>query len=321
MPIVSLNGYSTLPFAVGLSLFLMTKNLSYKLYRFLAFYAVAVPSVISILFNKRKEPFFSYKCIFLYLLKRDFFPFYNQINYRRKLKYHADKEFPFLVYNNDKYFYPGSWSKERIIDSLNGVLNEQNMGSPHRYLTPDEIKEGWIIYDVGAAEGLQAKQWLKNAKKIIIFEPDQKQCECLRKTFEEEIKKDKIKIVPEGVSDKYHELKYGNTTIVVDSLPNLIKKYDLPKPHYIKADIEGEEMHMLKGAENVFRDGHLEAAQITTYHRHDDGKNISEFFSQFPGKGEFSEGFSMVNRDGLATVIFTFYHPIIRKCLYTYRFT
>lgn len=296
------------------------KQIGYKLYRFLAFYAVAVPSVFAILFNKRKEPFFSLKCLWLYLLKRDFFPFYNQKSFRHTFSFHADKEFPYILHKGDKYIYSNNWSKELIIDNFNSTLNEQNVGCPHRYFTVDEIRPQWVIYDVGAAEGLQAKEWAKKAKKIIIFEPDQKQCESLRETFEAEIKHDKVKIVPEGISDKYKELKYGKHTIIVDSLPNLVKKYDLPSPHYIKADIEGEEMHMLQGAKDLFRHGHFEAAQITTYHRPHDGKNISEFFSQFPGKGEFSEGVTMVNRDGLPTVIFTFYHPIIRKALYTYRF-
>jgi len=290
------------------------------MYRFAAFYAVAIPASISILLNQRKEPLFSYKCLGLYLSKRDFFPFYNQVDLKPKLEFHADPQFPFLVYNNNKYFYPNSWPREVIMESLNGVLNEQNIGSPHRYLSPDEIGEGWVIYDVGAAEGLQAKQWLKKARMIVIFEPDQMQCQCLSKTFESEINEGRVKIVPEGVSDAYKEIKYGKQTILVDSLPHLVKKYHLPLPNFIKADIEGEEMNLLQGARDFFKEAPLEVAQITTYHRAKDGENVSRFFTQYPGKGEFSEGVSMVNRDGLPTVLFTFYHPIIRKCLYTHRF-
>lgn len=290
------------------------------MYRFLAFYAVAVPSVIAILMNKRKEPNFSYKCLLLYLLKRDYFPYYRQRNFRHTFKFHAGKPFPFVVYNNETYFYSPTWSKELTVDNFNSTLNEQNIGSPHRYFSKDEIKEGWVIYDVGAAEGLQAKQWAKKAKMIVIFEPDQQQCRCLEKTFADELKSGKVKIVPEGVSDGYKELKYGETVIIVDSLPNLIKKYDLPAPNYLKADIEGEEMNLLKGAKEIFQHSHFEAAQITTYHRPHDNEDIPEFFSHYKGKGHFSDGVTLVNRSGLPTVIFTFYHPIIRKCLYTYKF-
>lgn len=295
-------------------------EINYPVYRFLAFYAVAVPSVISILFNKHKEPLFSYKCLLLYLLRRGFFPLNKQKDFRHTFTFQGGTSLPSIIHNSDTYFFPASWSKKLVMDYFNGVLNEQNIGSPHRYLAKDEIKEGWVIYDIGCAEGLQAKQWTKKAKMIVIFEPNQEQCRCLEKTFESEIKKGKVKIVPEGVSDSYKELTYGETTITVDSLPNLIKKYHLPQPNYLKADIEGEEMNLLRGAKEVFKHHQFEVAQITTYHRPHDLEDIPAFFSHYKGKGHFSEGVTLVNRSGLPTVIFTFYHPIIRKCLYTYKF-
>lgn len=286
----------------------------------MAFYAVAIPSVLAILFNKSNEPLFSYRCIFLYLLKRDYFPFYTQVDFRDQFTFHEDKEFPFVIYNNDTYFYSNAWSKELIIDNFNSTLNEQNVGSPHRYLSMDEIKKGWVIYDIGAAEGLQAKEWSKKTKQIIIFEPDETQCVCLKKTFESEIKNGKVIIIQEGVSNEYKKIQYGKQVFTVDSLSHLVKKYNLPAPNFIKADIEGEEMHLLEGAKDIIKSPEIEVVQITSYHRPHDSENIAQFFSQYGGKGESSEGVTLVNRDGLETVIFTFHHPIIRKCLYTFRF-
>lgn len=242
------------------------------------------------------------------------------MDFRQQCKFYHDGQMPYIIYDNDKYFFKNSWPRELIEDHFNGILNEQHTGSPHRYLSMDEIREDWVIYDIGASEGFQAKQWSKKAKKIIIFEPDKAQYLCLLKTFETERKSGKVEIINEGVSNECKKVTYENEIIRLNSLPHLVKKYKLPLPHYIKADIEGEELHFLQGAEEIFKDKHVRVAQITTYHRPHDGDDISKFFSKYPGTGEFSEGVTLVNRDGTKTVVFTFHHPIIRKCLYTFRF-
>lgn len=296
------------------------RKAKFTLYRTAAFYVVALPSVISIIFNQSQEPLFSYRCLLLYLLKRDFFPFFNPVDFRRQCQFHKDGQLPCVIYDNEKYFFKNSWPRELIEDHFNGILNEQHTGSPHRYISTDEMSEEWVIYDIGASEGFQAKQWSKKIKKIIIFEPDKEQYLCLLKTFESELKSGKVEIINEGVSNEYKEVIYENEIIKLDSLDNLIKKFKLPLSHYIKADIEGEELHFLQGAEGVFKDKNIKIIQITTYHRPNDGHDIAQFFSKYPGTGEFSEGVTLVNRDGTKTVVFSFYHPIIRKCLYTFRF-
>ncbi|MBK7182922.1 MAG: FkbM family methyltransferase [Bacteroidetes bacterium] len=115
---------------------------------------------------------------------------------------------------------------------------------------------------------------------------------------------------------------WEDESIVFDTLNNIVAEYKLPIPNYIKADIEGEELNFLNSSVSFIKKNKPELIQITTYHRPTDHITIPNYFSSFEGNGSFSDGVMVFNRDGMVNGSYRkkIYHPIIRKCLYSFRF-
>lgn len=268
----------------------------------------------NIIINKKEEPFFSWKCILLYLLNDQIYPLKKYKDFKKKIIYNREDKFNTISFNKQKIYLPLKFSKRKCEEIINAVMNEQTnikkYESPHKYFTKKEIRKDWIIYDVGAAEGLQSKEWIKKAKKIIIFEPDISYYDCLLKTFEKEIKSKKIIVLNKGLSDK----KYEN----IAPLDHIIKKHKLPKPDYIKIDAEGYELKILNGAKNTLTNKNI-VIQITTYHEPNDYKEIPLFLKKIGGKGYFSKGCMIFNRKYFQNQGSKKNNPIIRKTLYTHK--
>jgi hypothetical protein len=101
----------------------------------------------------------------------------------------------------------------------------------------------------------------------------------------------------------------------------IVKEYHLPHPDYVKVDIEGEEINFLKGANIILESSTLKTLDICVYHRPNDDKDIQNILSRYPGKGHFTDGVIVFNRDGATSGGHKrSYHPVLRKCLYRYEF-
>lgn len=284
--------------------------------------------VIRIAFNKRKEPFLKTQYLFRYLVNGYFFPSYKKVNYKPLIKLEISETDKYVNYSGKKIFYPDKFKNSLIKDNFNNLLNEQtangNNINPHKYLSADEMKQDWVIYDIGAAEGSQSKLWLdSNVKHIVLFEPLPSFFVKLKKTFANEIDQGKVTLINCGISDTYKVIEIEGQPIIFDTLESIIKKNSLPMPNYIKADIEGEELNFLRSSSELLKKSLPQTIQITTYHRPDDYISIPAFFSNFKGQGFFSKGVMFFNRDGMTIGSYSkkLYHPVIRKCLYTYNFT
>ena len=277
---------------------------------------------VSILINFKKEPFISFNILKNYIIKGGHYPLMKCMNFREVISITKKEKFKFVKYQNKEYAYPLHFNDSLCTENLNAILNEQiNPESPHKYIPNDEIEKDWIIYDLGTAEGYQAKQWSKIAKKIIIFEPSKEQSECLLVTFEKEIEANKVKIINLGLSDKEKIIDYREKELKLMDLDSAIKKYSLPYPNYIKVDIEGEEIDFLKGAKKVLKNPTMKRIDICVYHRPKDYIQIPKILSAYKGIGHFSEGLIVFNRNALINAnLWKAYHPVFRKCLYTYFF-
>lgn len=130
-----------------------------------------------------------------------------------------------------------------------------------------------IIFDVGANMGRKSFLFAKLAKKVIAFEPSQSLYHFLQKRFQDqrvtvlncalgqEPSFLNFFIVPENqaynsLSEKHIRTTATKRSIVrtntlnctqveVETLENVIKEYGVPK--YIKIDVEGYELEVLKG--------------------------------------------------------------------------
>lgn len=283
--------------------------------------------VIRVALSKKKEPFFKLEYLLRYLTNGYFFPSYKKVDYTPQIKVEVTSTDKYVIYSSKKFFYPDKFNETLISGNFNNLLNEQtaigNNINPHKYLSTSELKENWIIYDIGAAEGSQSKLWLDSKiKQIVLFEPLPSFYKQLEKTFRQEIIDGRVIIINCGISDKRQTVNLENKEIILDTLENIIKEHKLPMPNYIKADIEGEELNLLKSSIELLQKKQLETIQITTYHRPSDHIDIPAFFKRFKGNGYFSPGVMIFNRDGMVNGSYRkkVYHPIMRKCLYSFNF-
>ena len=277
--------------------------------------------------NREKEPLLSPAIVLMYLLRDSskLFPLKKYHNFANELSLVQDEHFQHVLKDHERFAYPKSWSRDLVVRNFNLILNEQSRErgntSPHQYMDIERLPAELVIYDLGAGEGYQAKLWSRKAKLVVILEPDLDVYEALLVTFEREIEANRVKVLNVGASDGPGILRYRESSIRVDTLPNIIAQNSLPHPDYIKADIEGEELRFLMGAKELFDKDLVTYVDITVYHRPDDVTSVPKFFESYDGKGKFSSGVMIFNRDGLAKGSpKRAYHPVIRKCLYSFTF-
>lgn len=131
----------------------------------------------------------------------------------------------------------------------------------------DFIKKGDLVFDVGANRGAKSKMFLERGAKVIAFEP-QKQCldelskldvvvenvalsNKVEKNFLFQSTADTLSSMSDDFIDAVRKERFPNyeidrvTPIFTETLDNMILKYG--KPNFIKIDVEGYELEVLKG--------------------------------------------------------------------------
>lgn len=134
------------------------------------------------------------------------------------------------------------------------------------------LKENFLVFDVGCNIGNKANEYLNHKVRVVGFEP---QSNCVNKLKNRFSNVDNFILEPIGLSDKKGESyiyeashdtissmseEFINTVknerfngyywgrkiqVYVDTLDNMIIKYGIP--NYIKVDVEGYELNVLKG--------------------------------------------------------------------------
>jgi len=193
------------------------------------------------------------------------YDFKNELNYNNiKIFFDDEVQLHYVIHQSHRLYFRRGMSAADVLGVYSGLLNEQNEKSPHLYLTEKfNIEQGSILADIGASEGIFTLSNIEKISKAYLFEPNDEWNEALACTFRPW--SDKIIIVNKFVSSKNDEV-----TITLDQY------FQNVKPDFIKADVEGEELEVLKGAHKI-----LEAAQnlkisICTYHNQSDFDDISK---------------------------------------------
>ena len=142
-----------------------------------------------------------------------------------------------------------------------------------------------VVFDCGCAEGIFPFLNRQAAKKIVCFEPLPEFMAGLHKTFEQE---KRVEIIPDAVGDhcgSAYLMRDGTgsriTSNATDTIVNIqtIDNYCAEKQcgvTYIKADLEGYELEMLRGAAKTIR-ALRPKISITTYHKPEHPKEIEAF--------------------------------------------
>ena len=196
--------------------------------------------------------------------------FNNKYNSKNVTLYKDESSGLYYVLRQDKKLYLRRDITYKTARNLyNSLLIEQDPESPHRYLTKDfDIKENDILVDIGCAEGFLPLDVIEKVKKVYLFEYEDLWIEALLKTFAPW--KNKVEIIKGYVSDKTDD-----SQITIDEY---FKNID-EKPTFIKIDVEGAEMKVLKGMEQTINLSKEIKLAVCTYHRKDDYNEITSYIS------------------------------------------
>ncbi len=158
----------------------------------------------------------------------------------------------------------------------------------HYYEIPEtKISQEDIVVDCGAAEGLFSLSVAGRCKKVYAIEPLPEFVWALEKTFED---MPNLEIIPvalgahvgraymmnEGIRTEISE-EETNISVPLETIDTLFFKQNKPIP-YIKADLEGYELEMLKGAKETIKANRPRIA-ITTYHKAEHAEEIKKFLT------------------------------------------
>lgn len=181
--------------------------------------------------------------------------------------YPKDYELPTLYINACSCFFPDDWHYYEV---------------PETRVAPDDI-----VLDCGAAEGIFSVMAAGRCKRVYAVEPLPHFIIALEKTC---LRLNNVEILPVALSDRVGEVSIvdagfassidipgeGTSSYVkATTIDNLFFEKGVPVD-FIKADLEGHELLMLKGAENTLRENSPRIA-ITTYHRREHADLISQY--------------------------------------------
>ncbi len=200
------------------------------------------------------------------------------------------------------------WPLEFNIDAIYQIAAETFDTNDWHYYQKQhtQIVKGEILLDIGTAEGLFPLVVADTCSKIFLVEPSRLFVDCLKQTFEPFREKVVIHNVAVGSSDGTINFSedglMGRIGEHQQSTVNTIdiKKIDsiIPEPQkitYLKADIEGHEYEMLKGAEFIIKNNKPKIA-ITTYHDENNAQGMIDLILSYVpeykyyAKGIFEHG-------------------------------
>lgn len=244
-----------------------------------------------------KEPYISWgDFIKRYILKKPFDDFCLSLK-KRQPPFGIVEEGNYKIITIDEkisLFWPAEYGWKSVFS----VWKELFFDNPGNYFSLYSPKEGEVVFDVGASEGLFALKIRDVVGEIHLFEPLPRLCDALRMTFEGAIASGQIFICPFALGTQKgttlfrinsenlggsHLARTGEDNdleVSITTIDDYVEENAIGKIDLIKMDIEGAELNALKGAEKTIRSLHPRLL-ICTYHKPDDPENIGEFIKTF----------------------------------------
>ena len=193
-----------------------------------------------------------------------------------------EKGMCYVLQDGKRLYFKKRWGKRKIRNLYNLLKKEQDIRSPHCYLTEEfRFEDGEVLVDVGAAEGNLALSVVEKASKIILFEANKDWIEPLKATFEPW--KDKVTIVQKFVSDLTNDT---NTTL--DDYLSLDGS-----SAFLKIDVEGAESRLVEGAKGILSIHSPLKVAICTYHKQHDEKEFTHLLSSYGFQTSHSDGYML----------------------------
>jgi Methyltransferase FkbM domain len=227
------------------------------------------------------------KSVFDFLKENDIsvFPYPFPAEYKASdIELFKDKNLDlyYIVWDGKKLYYKNGNRPDKAQEYFNSLRLEQDIRSPHRYLTKDfEVAKGDIVVDVGAAEGNFSLSVVEHAGYVYLFETDKKWIKALEATFAPW--GDKVKIVQKFVGEKTSE-----ESIALDDFFG-----EEQSIQFIKADVEGGEAQVIRGASRIIDKQKKLKIAVCTYHRQDDAMMLDDLLKKSGFKNSFSDGYML----------------------------
>lgn len=195
------------------------------------------------------------------------YPFYD--NYSPdsiEVFFDKEKGMRYVLQEGKRLYFKKRWGVKRIKRAYSDLVREQDIISPHRYLTDlFTVSIDDIVADIGAAEGNFSLSVVEKVKKIYLFEYDREWTEALKATFAPWA--DKVEIINKYVSDHDDESHTRFDTFF--ELQNDI--------NFLKIDVDGAESIVLDSCSNVFKTGKSFKVALCTYHKNNDENDFARF--------------------------------------------
>ncbi|MFN4914037.1 MAG: FkbM family methyltransferase [Sphingomonadales bacterium] len=201
-------------------------------------------------------------------------------NMQVEIQFDADKKLHYCLHNGRKLYFTSEFTKDRIIKLYRSLVIEQNVRSAHRYIEDYNALEGYVLLDVGSAEGIFTLDNIDRIKHAYLFEAEPYWIDALRATFEPW--KDKVTIVEKYVGNKTQD----NFTTLDDFLQD--RNFDKV---FLKMDIEGAELEALQGAGSTMKNSPEMRVAVCTYHRPGDPERFEGLLKENGFQTSFSEGY------------------------------
>jgi FkbM family methyltransferase len=184
------------------------------------------------------------------------------------------------------------WPKNFTVNRLDQVVAETFDSNDWHFYQKEKtkIEKGELLLDIGTAEGLFPLSVIDICSHIYMVEPSTTFHKSLNKSFSNHL--DKVTIFNTAIGNEDGMITFNEDSldgmisdVKIDSQLMSINKVDtlfnkVEKITYLKADIEGFEAEMLKGAEQTIKRNKPKIA-ITTYHTQNNPEEIISIIKEF----------------------------------------
>ncbi|MGD9157057.1 MAG: FkbM family methyltransferase [Desulfobacteraceae bacterium] len=191
-----------------------------------------------------------------------------------------EKGLRYVMHDGKRLYFKRRWSEKRIKKAYSNLLKEQDIKSPHRYLSGSfQVGKDDVIADIGSAEGNFSLSVIEDVKKIYLFEYNREWSDALKATFAPWA--DKVEIINKYVSD--HD---DGSHIRFDTF--FRKNSDI---NFLKIDVDGAESNVLESCDSVFRTDNSFKIALCTYHKNNDEDEFTRFLKSHGFNVNPSQGY------------------------------
>lgn len=214
--------------------------------------------------------------------KISIFPYQFHSNYspdRIEVFYDSDRGMRYVFQEGKRLYFKKRWKEKKIKRAYCDLMREQDLNSPHRYLTDSfTIGKNDVLADIGAAEGNFSLAVIDEIRKVYLFEYDNEWIDALRATFAPW--SEKVEIINKYVADQNDKSHIRFDTFFEN-------KKDVT---FLKIDVDGAESNVLNSCYEVLKTPRSLKIVLCTYHKNNDEKDFTVLlkdygFSITPSKG------------------------------------